>query len=177
MHCHSHAVANSVREVSAAVAFRIERQHAGTVGVTTPARAEAMLLFEAQQALGVALAHAFGVVRRRADRDEHARPIVGESDVAGGVAAAWQPHDGLRPSARPQIAAAVGETDDRGGHRDIEPTRVGSRRIEGEPERLAETARECVALARLVGSIGCTQHPGASGVGFGHEDVAVGRDA
>src|ERR1035438_6345625 len=87
-------------------------------------------------------------VRGGADGDKHLLPIGGELNVACPVSATeGEVRDVLGRAARFQVAILVGETDDRIGVADVNPLRIGSRRIEGDAVGLFQSGSENLAFS------------------------------
>ena len=85
--------------------------------------------------------------------------------------------DGLRRTPCFKIAIAIGKAHDRAGVGDVHPLRLGTRRIEADPEGLGQVLGERLDGART-GSVGpWSQHAHSVSKHLGDEDVPVGRNA
>ena len=124
-------------------------------------------------------AHVFAVVRSGPDGDEHLLAVAREGDIAGRMAAPAREigDDDVRIAARGQVAAAIGKAQHSVGIGDVQPFRLASGRIEGQPERFIEP--RCEGLDPI--GPGCAfrsaQHPDAPGLRLRDENVAVRREA
>ena len=75
-----------------------------------------------------------------------------------------------------QVTVGVTEADDAVAIRNVDPFRVGSRRIEGDAEGLTESTRIHLAVGGCRGSRWDAVHTDGVGKTLGNEQVAVGRD-
>ena len=164
------------------------RMHGDPDGVADPGRVDA-----ATAAVGRELEHVGAlllggrrvrivVVRPRADRHEHARAVARERDVARPVtAAAQQPaarqlgDHRLRRPASHRVPAPVRQPHDRVGVGDVEPARIGTRRIERDAERLVEALREHTRPGRLAAREQAAEHAHHAVVALDDERVTVRR--
>ena len=127
---------------------------------------------EASQRLAIELAHVFGVVGVRSYRHVHYLTVRREHDVTRVMAARREMrHDGLGGAACGQVAVAVGKAKHGIGVADIDPLRIGSRRIEADAERIGQAGRKYRRLCRFAAIR--PQHADASGAALGDENVAV----
>ena len=111
---------------------------------------------------------------------EHPPAVRAELDVTGGMVAGAggeAGHDRLRRPARLEVARAVGIADHGVERRHVDPARIRSRRVEGDPERSVQAAREQRVPVGMRGAVGGTQDADPAHGGLGDEYVAVRRDA
>src|SRR5262245_36074545 len=93
---------------------------------------------DASQRVIAAFLHPLAVVRCRRDGDKHLAAVLGESNVAGDMPALHRAppgmgkiaYDHLRFARRFEVTGAIWIADHRSRIRDVEPLRIGSRRIE-----------------------------------------------
>src|SRR6185437_2818803 len=113
------------------------------------------------------------------DRHQHPLAVRREDNVAGRMAVAGRKfrNDGLRWTGGVQIASTIGKAHDAVGVSDIDPLRVVAARKKRNPERRAKTVGEYFVGRGLYRAVGGTENADTAGARFGHEDIAVGRNA
>ena len=83
---------------------------------------------------------------------------------------------GHRPR-RLQVPVVIREADNLIGVAYVEILRIGSKRVERDPERLMQASGENRHLLRMPLRIHAAEDANLAGLAFGQEDVAVGRGA
>ncbi len=159
-------------------ALGIGDEDVGPVGLGVPGGAVPVRGLPLGDLVAALLAHPFGDVRARTDRDEHPLSVEGKGDVAGAVAAAaigQMGDDHLGRRARLEIAAVIGEADHRVVVGHVDPLRIVARRVEGDAEGAVEVVGEDLVLGGGIGPVGGAQDPDPVGAGLGDEDIAVRR--
>src|SRR3984885_15784594 len=121
--------------------------------------------------------HALVDIAARADGHVQRLVVRRKGEVAGPMsAAARQACDLLRGARGFHVSAAIGKAHDGVRRRDINEARVLPRRIESDPVWSLQAGGEDLAFGRP-GAGARVEDAYASRSGFGHEDVAVRRDA
>ena len=117
-------------------------------------------------------------VRGGADADEHLLTVFRKDHVARPVSTALRKifDDDLGSAASFQVAALIREPHNRVRVADVQPLRVGARRIERDTIRLLQAGGEHRHLFGLSLGVAAAQHLDLPGAALDHERVAVRRE-